>query len=242
MSTPSSNIASILKLTSKEPSLINEKVLLYFAQKYQYLLQTFKLFSRELSSEQLHLSFRSWKYVLKPSVWMPPITPPEATFGQTLLRKHPRFYLFTRFLVMCKSTGATHAFRIKNFPRQGKIALTKTMELVETTRPFVAGHLNWLLNRMWAHSGLKRGDSSKVIDDIDIVQNYSKQYKKVKIFSLEPEQMLLCHFFEDRLMKLYALASKLIVNEVHKNLFKVYLRKLINNNALISKKEKDTDR
>ena len=38
----------------------------------------------------------------------------EQYFGQMFMRKDPRYYLLTRYFVMCLNTGALHTYRFRN--------------------------------------------------------------------------------------------------------------------------------
>ena len=72
--------------------------------------------------------------------------------------------------------------------------------MVYWSREFVGRHVYWLLLEMWRHNGFVRNRLTELHEDITQVNLYHKNYSDVKVFSLEPEQMLLCHYYEARLL------------------------------------------
>jgi hypothetical protein len=74
---------------------------------------------------------------------------------------------------------------------------------------------------MWASQGKKRPQNNDdLFADIEMINGFAKQYKFVRVFCFEPEQMLLCQEFERRLLALYDKAMpqlKKQLNAAHLN-------------------------
>jgi hypothetical protein len=80
---------------------------------------------------------------------MPPITPIQASFGQTVLRKNPEFYLFTRYFVQDAATGAFHVFRLKHLVSETMLKANVQEKFLQMKYASTKGYLSGLLQQMW---------------------------------------------------------------------------------------------
>ena len=117
----------------------------------------------------------------------------SSTFGQTYLRVKPHFYLFTRFLIMQRSSAAVHTFRVKHSIAANESGLLYGKESQEDFhRPDTAGYIYYLMNHMYTRCGKLRGNS--IAEDVEMIQKFEEQYKNVLVIAYEPEQRLLANW------------------------------------------------
>ena len=143
---------NILSRATPEEDLIPQ-VLQSFADKHVDILANMHPFQRRIIlGQDKSASSSTWTYKLETVAWLAAHGKIEEGFGQTQLRDKPSFYLFTRYLVVQRSSGSVHTFRVKhnhsvNLKQSGLIYNQKSQE--DFTRPDTAGYLLWLLELMY---------------------------------------------------------------------------------------------
>ena len=94
----------INNLKAKSEQLEDESTLILrkFDEDYTQVLNKFKHLSRRVNIGKHANDHFRWTNTIESTEWLPIVGPNMASLGQTKLRQKPFFYLFTRFISLCR--------------------------------------------------------------------------------------------------------------------------------------------
>jgi hypothetical protein len=128
----------------------------------------FKLFSRRPVNKSEPLVFE-----LVREAFNPVLGPVEASFGQSEFRDQPPFYLLTRYLKLCRVTGAMEVFRLKHTQTKPILYEAEAEQSpFQLLREDTAGYLIAYLQYAWQRQGYERPEDATWEDDSHILELY----------------------------------------------------------------------